>query len=1502
MYPSVHSIEYYNKHFLITPEINLVVEDGIDSAVLERFEETLNLRKIKYKISNKIISGKTNVLIGLKDNKDTFVDDYLKSKNLMPNTDLMNKIDSYVLNSKDNVISIYASGEDASYYGVTSLWHIFNQLNGLEIEEFNINDYADIKTRGAIEGYYGNPRSLQDRLNYMRWGSYYKLNGYFYAPKDDPKHSHKWRELYTESEIENLIKPLAREGNRTKVRYIYTLHPFFGTRLDNDYDQGVKDLKNKFLQVIQAGVRQIGILADDVARADIRTQVRLLIDMVTWLKELKQTKYHDLKVVLPFVVNEYAGYGQSYFKKFPNEVQIVMTGGKTWGEVSPEFTNKFYTNTNRGPLLWINWPCSDNSKNHLILGGYREFLHKNVDPKKVQGIVLNPMQQSEPSKVALFGAADYTWNIWKDDAHIDQTYSDAFNYVTNNSYQETAESKAFRNLAKHMINQNMDGRVVALEESIELKKKLAKVRTSLETNNFLVDNIKDLKVEFEELYNDALTIKNSVVNRDLYYQIRYWIESSIELYQGLTLALDGLIKLSQGDKTDFVLNLNKAKTLIQKARTQHGFDYLGSIQYAEVGVQHIQPFTTWLLDYMSNKILNTNIKNNNNKKDQVVGYNLEIAKHSSINDNAKNNKLDYIIDHNDSTLAWLSSANNGNVGKDQGIEIHFESAKEIKSIRILQDSNDKMESLKIQKLYNNQVIDLENGTLDFKDKKEITYTVPENAGLMTGIRITSTKQTSTWWKVKSVDIQEKNVPDPSYIHTSLKDKSKLQALRSNGSMILSNDLKNISKNHEIPSKGYIGVDLKDIKYITNINIDWIKNDKFKFLISVNGFNWIELDQANFNKKVKFRYLRLVNSSDAIQILKFTKLSLNIIDEIVPFGKLIETNIDLKNNWLDDRKNGGGFDGDFNRYTKFGGSPLKGQYAIYDLGGELDLKSLRMYTADNTADFPRYLDIQVSNQKDSGYETVFSINDSADSRDITPGQGGFGNPDSLHPNLRWWGNDDIKDKKVRYIKLLVKKDYPSRAIIINEIVVNGGKYLNLNIDPRFDGTNYLESNGKYKPENIFDNKLNSSYKPAEKNGKLIINLDAARYANKDIKIITEEEPSNAVVKAIVYDIKTNKELEIVIGALSNPIVSFSLPNDPEKKVVALKIEWKDHIPVISEIIDIEKQNGQKVDKSKLKTLLEKPVVDLEKWTTSSRQNYIAKKQSAQAINDLTSVTQEAVADALKALDDAINEHKLKVDKSEFDALIKNENLKNDHFIYTNESFYDYQLALEKIKYQNVDDLGQSEFNKLKENLETKKIALEFSPYNMQISLFNVEKFNEINKDNYLSDSYNKLKAKVDEIKRKITENKIEPSEYIKLNKEYEILYSQLSPKAKSVLILTYEKYKNDVVIPFIAKYKNKWPEEYAKINDVLTKNEGKVSDQSTDLSINEAINDLKNVAGSIIEGVARKQKEIRDIYINRKTNAYLVYQDDKYTNYDKFISELAFMNNIQKTWLVKNIMK
>ena len=79
--------------------------------------------------------------------------------------------------------------------------------------------------------------------------------------------------------------------------------------------------------------------------------------------------------------------------------------------------------------MWVNWPCTDNSKNHLIMGGYDLFLHPGVDPAKIQGIVLNPMQQSEPSKVAIFGNACYSWNIWGSEEEADQTWNDSFKYV-----------------------------------------------------------------------------------------------------------------------------------------------------------------------------------------------------------------------------------------------------------------------------------------------------------------------------------------------------------------------------------------------------------------------------------------------------------------------------------------------------------------------------------------------------------------------------------------------------------------------------------------------------------------------------------------------------------------------------------------------------------------------------------------------------------------------------------------------------------------------------------------------------------------------------------------------------------------------------------------------------------------------------------------------------------------------------------------------------------------
>ena len=115
--------------------------------------------------------------------------------------------------------------------------------------------------------------------------------------------------------------------------------------------------------------------------------------------------------------------------------------------------------------MWINWPCSDNTKDGLIMDGAEAVLKPNVRPETVEGIVLNPMQQSEPSKEALFTNADYAWNIGKKQVHYEKVAMNSFNYMDHGTIEDTPASIALRELSKHMMNSQQIGN----EESIELK-------------------------------------------------------------------------------------------------------------------------------------------------------------------------------------------------------------------------------------------------------------------------------------------------------------------------------------------------------------------------------------------------------------------------------------------------------------------------------------------------------------------------------------------------------------------------------------------------------------------------------------------------------------------------------------------------------------------------------------------------------------------------------------------------------------------------------------------------------------------------------------------------------------------------------------------------------------------------------------------------------------------------------------------------------------------------
>ena len=600
IYPIPRTMQYYEGSWILGTQANAVYEEGIDDATKARLEETMALKGIKVTEATSMSSSKTNILVGIY-GSNGFADQYVK-KNYTVSNGLFEETDAYFLAASEDAIVVLGKDTDAAFYGLTTLYHIFAQTEGKAIYNFTMEDYADVVSRGFIEGYYGNPWSVEDRSELMTWGGYYKLNSYFYAPKDDPKHNAKWRELYTQEEIDTLIKPLAEAGNASKCRFVFALHPYMNNAIRYDseanYQADLAIMQAKFEQVIEAGVRQIAILADDAANVGGANYIKTLNDMTAWIKEMQKT-YPDLKLTLPFCTQEYMYNGESYYANFPENVQIVMTGGRVWGEVSESFTTTFTNNVGRGPYLWVNWPCTDNSKKHLIMGGYSTFLHPNVDPSKIEGIVLNPMQQSEPSKVAIFGNAVYSWNIWESVEEAEKAWEASFAYVDHNSAVETRASEALKELSYHMINQNMDSRVTALQESVAIKDTLNSFKEKLNAGTVTKAEC-DAIIEIFETLQDAAEVYATSGNSRIREQIVYWLNCWADTTNAAIKLLEAIKAELDGDANALLTNYNAGSSAFAQSKT-YGFHYVDHTEYAEVGVQHIVPFISALESYVSKR-------------------------------------------------------------------------------------------------------------------------------------------------------------------------------------------------------------------------------------------------------------------------------------------------------------------------------------------------------------------------------------------------------------------------------------------------------------------------------------------------------------------------------------------------------------------------------------------------------------------------------------------------------------------------------------------------------------------------------------------------------------------------------------------------------------------------------------------------------------------------------------------------------------------------------------
>ena len=913
IYPSPQSIEYEEGSFSFDNGVNVVYESGIDIYTKARLEnEILKANNIGYEVSssNAVIDGKTNILVGIEGSGE-FVDKYAE-KYTLSTENLFSKIDSYFLAADNNIITVLGKDTDAAFYGLTTLYHVVNQINNNRIRNFKIEDYANVVTRGFIEGYYGNPWSVEDRSDLMTYGGYYKLNAYFYAPKDDPKHRVQWRSLYTEDEL-TWIKQLADAGNASKCRFVYGIHPFpgndpFGINKNEDgYQKDLTDLKAKLKQVIDQGVRQVAILADDFANPGGELGLRLVNDITTWLETEVKSQYPDMKTTLPYIPFDYMGNGSSNeftsLKQAPENVQLVMTGGRIWGEVTQNFSQTFKNNTGRAPYYWINWPCSDNSKKHLIMGGNDTFLHPGVDPTLIEGIMLNPMQQSEANKSALFAVADYSWNIWETKAEADQNWNDSFKYMDHNTAIETESSAALREISKHMINQNMDSRVTALQESIELAPKLTAFKEKYDSGALVKEDALALIEEFTKLKDAADYYKNNPGNSKTRDQIIYWLNCWEDTTTAAIGYLKAIIANEEGNNNDVWTNYSEAQAAFEKSKS-YGFHYVDHTEYAEVGVQHIVPFIKTMEQALAPIVSG------------IVDPSKVVASVITNRSDVPAGNLSNVLDNNPSTEVVYKNPNTIVAGTYIGVKYNkVINIKDIEfSLGAISNPNDTMQEAKLQYTVDGR---------EWIDLNEEVYTMPSkitvdglNLDAM-GVRVIATKDRSnTWFGVKDIIINKDDIveEEPGINATIIRTPGWQGIYSGSESNLLDgNDSSDVwYKTHagDMSYAGdYIGVDLGsvipvgDVRFVVGRNGSGDKWSSYKLEYSINNQDWTtfkeytgkesgqDIIEENLEGK-EARYVRLTNKEDAHKWVIFSEISVKKHGSEVS-TKNVYTNTDLE---------------------------------------------------------------------------------------------------------------------------------------------------------------------------------------------------------------------------------------------------------------------------------------------------------------------------------------------------------------------------------------------------------------------------------------------------------------------------------------------------------------------------------------------------------------------------------------------------------------------------------
>lgn len=484
---------------------------------------------------------------------------------------------AYSININDKGISIVGYDEKGAFYGLQTLRQIMDSPISKEgkLPYVEINDYPDLPYRGVVEGFYGKPWSHEVRLSLIDFYGKTKMNYYLYGPKDDHYHScPNWRLPYPEKEAAN-IKELVEACNRNRVDFVWAIHPGQDIKWnEEDYN----NLVNKFNLMYQLGVRSFAVFFDDIEGEGTNP-----IKQTELLNRLNVDFVKAKGDVAPLIVcpTDYSklwanptpkGSLSIYGNTLDPSINVFWTGDVVCSDLTKETMDWVNSRIKRPALYWWNFPVTDYAQ-HIIMQGPVYGLETSLTKNDLCGLISNPMEHGEASKLALYGVADYSWNI--------AAYNPIDNWERGLSELTPQAKEAYRTFAIHSCDTETGYRRA---ESWDTE--------TFGIDNYTQDQFNNLQKEFEKVEKTQAEMEEKCANKILLNELRPWLVEFGKLGARGRQALE-LIKLYESADnaelwTAYVNNLMSEED--RKAFNAH-----------KSGTMKLQPFYENTMDDMLDK-------------------------------------------------------------------------------------------------------------------------------------------------------------------------------------------------------------------------------------------------------------------------------------------------------------------------------------------------------------------------------------------------------------------------------------------------------------------------------------------------------------------------------------------------------------------------------------------------------------------------------------------------------------------------------------------------------------------------------------------------------------------------------------------------------------------------------------------------------------------------------------------------------------------------------------